>query len=335
MPQCLPKDDPNRVWPFCPSVVPSALFAVLFGILTVAHFVQAIVHRKMYCWVIVVASLWQTATYALREYSVYNQKNVGVYSLWFVMILVGPLWINAFVYMVVARLVWCFMPNKRLGGVRAWRFGTIFVLLDILAFLVQVAGASMASGNNLTYDQIMRGLHIYMGGVGLQQFFILAFTGLLIRFQLRYKRENPHPTSAAPMRLLYVLYAVLTLITVRIIFRLVEYSSGYESGIPTHEAYTFVLESLPMFVAVLLLNLVHPGRVMPGKENNIPSKKVRKQMVEEGLLPGRRGKGSRKSLRGSSSDTELAWSQTRPMPSASHHVPESGVVDSYESYRHA
>jgi hypothetical protein len=48
------------------------------------------------------------------------------------MILIAPLWINAFVYMIMARMVWCFIPEKKLGGIRAWKFGTIFVLLDIV-----------------------------------------------------------------------------------------------------------------------------------------------------------------------------------------------------------
>lgn len=46
-----------------------------------------------------------------------------------------------------------------------------------------------------------------------------------------------------------------------------------------------------MFVAVLLLNIVHPGRVMPGRENSIPGRKQRKQMIKDGgLLPGKHGK---------------------------------------------
>src|ERR1700753_3192585 len=114
------------------------------------------------------------------------------------------------------------------------------------AFFVQITGAPMSSGNNSSHAQGMRGLHIYMIGVGVQQPFILAFTGLLIRFQIRYTRENAQSQMLLPMRLVYVLYAVLTLISIRIIFRLIEYSSGTDTGIPTHEAYPFVLESLPM-----------------------------------------------------------------------------------------
>jgi len=80
----------------------------------------------------VVAAIWQTAAYSIREYSVFNQKNETMYSIWYIMILTGPLWINAFIYMIVARMVWNFLPLRKLGGIKAWRFGTIFVLLDIV-----------------------------------------------------------------------------------------------------------------------------------------------------------------------------------------------------------
>ena len=53
-----------------------------------------------------------------------------------------------------------------------------------------------------------------MGGVGLQQFFICCFVGLAIRFHRQMKRDAPLTDQARALRMLYVLYAVLTLITV-------------------------------------------------------------------------------------------------------------------------
>ena len=53
-----------------------------------------------------------------------------------------------------------------------------------------------------------------MGGVGLQQFFICCFVGLAIRFQRQMKRDAPLTDQARALRMLYILYAVLTLITV-------------------------------------------------------------------------------------------------------------------------
>jgi len=226
----------------------------------------------------IIASCWQTATYAVRAISIYQPTNDNVYAIWFVMILTGPLWINAFVYMVVGRMVYNFLPNHKLGGIKAWRFGMLFVILDIVAFLVQLFGASTASGTNIKRSQIMMGLHIYMGGVGFQELFIIMFSGLLVRFHLRLRREMPVNEQAQPLRLLYVVYAALVLITIRIIFRLIEYSNGITSTIPNHEAYMYILETTPMLIAVLLFNIVHPGAIMPGKESDIPGRKARKQM---------------------------------------------------------
>jgi hypothetical protein len=58
----------------------------------------------------------------------------------------------------------------------------------------------------------------------------------------------------------------------RIIFRLIEYAQGFKSTIPTHEAYQYCLDSLPMLCALVILNFIHPGRLMPGKESNFPSR---------------------------------------------------------------
>ena len=53
-----------------------------------------------------------------------------------------------------------------------------------------------------------------MGGIGLQQFFICCFVGLAIRFHRQMKRDAPVTDQKRALRLLYILYAVLTLITV-------------------------------------------------------------------------------------------------------------------------
>lgn len=80
---------------------------------------------------------------------------------------------------------------------------------------------------------------------------------------------------------------------VRIIFRLVEYSDGLDSSIPNHEAYQYCLDSLPMLVALVLFNIYHPGKIMPGKASDFPSRKERKRMaaqpLENGIVLGASG----------------------------------------------
>ena len=165
---------------------------------------------------------------------------------------------------------------------------------------------------------IREGLHIYMGGIGFQLFFILVFS--FLAFQARRQMIQDSPASDRPnaLLLLNIICAVLVLITVslytyppisppsssqthisetntltmnikvRIVFRLIEYSNGYSHGIPVHEAYQYCLDSLPMFTALVLLNVVHPGRIMPGKESNLPSRKFRKAQGKDNVR-GRAG----------------------------------------------
>lgn len=41
-----------------------------------------------------------------------------------------------------------------------------------------------------------------------------------------------------------------------------------------------------MFIALILFNLVHPGKVMPGKEGDFPSRKARKNFNKDSAASG-------------------------------------------------
>lgn len=271
-------DPQQTLWGFCPSTAAAILFAILFGLVTFAHLGQAMHYKKAYSWVIIGSGLVQTINYIFRIVSIKNPNSLGPYAAWFVLILIAPLFTNAYVYMVMGRMTWNFIPDAKLYRVTAWKLGTYFVVLDIIALIIQVSGASMAAGNNVSDQQVLNGIHIYMGGVGIQQFFILVFAFFAIKFHRTVANQlcqgNTEVSKALP--LLYALYAVLLLITMRIIFRLCEYSRGLQSNIPSHEAYQYCIDSLPMLIALVILNVVHPGRIMPNKESDIPSRKERR-----------------------------------------------------------
>lgn len=71
----------------------------------------------------------------------------------------------------------------------------------------------MAAGEDIAYKTQMLGLHIYMGGVGAQQLFVLFFVVCAIFFHLKIRRQQ-RPDLKKAVLLLYVLYASLALITV-------------------------------------------------------------------------------------------------------------------------
>ncbi|KAK1141048.1 hypothetical protein N8T08_009621 [Aspergillus melleus] len=202
--------------------------------------------------------------------------------------------INAFLYMTIGRLIYFFIPDKRLGGITAKRYGQLFVWLDIVAFLVQAAGAVMTTDTQATNAEVMRGVHIYMGGIGLQELFILIFSGLAIHLHRRMismervgqlDDERLHRGKMPWRWLFYAMYAALFMITIRIVFRLAQYADGTNPKNPvlTHEWYEYVWDALPMFIAIGLLNIFHPGRVLQGPDSEFPklSRKEKKQMKRD------------------------------------------------------
>ncbi|KAH8878745.1 hypothetical protein GQ53DRAFT_850046 [Thozetella sp. PMI_491] len=251
-------------WNFSPSLAASLLFLVLFAIATVGHAAQTIWYRKPYCIVIICSALAQTLTYIFRTLSIQNPSNLADYEAWFILILIAPLFTNAFIYMVFGRMVWAFTSDHQIWKIKAGHFTAIFVALDIVALIIQLAGAALAATSK-GQNTVWTGLHTYMAGVGIQQLFIIIFCVFALRLSQKARQTLVGQERRSAVWLLGAVFIALLLITLRICFRLVEYSQGLKSTIPTQEAYQYTLDSLPMLAALYLFNLIHPGRIIRGE----------------------------------------------------------------------
>lgn len=60
----------------------------------------------------------------------------------------------------------------------------------------------------------------------------------------------------------------------RIIYRVIEFTPGVSESNPilAHEAYPFGLDATPMALALILLNLLHPGMVLRGPDSEFPKR---------------------------------------------------------------
>ena len=288
--QCYPAADPNAYWSYCPSYAAAIAFSVLFCMTTVGHIVQAFAYRKPFAVVLVIGAGWEAVGYTLRILSVQDQLNGGYFTGQQLLILLAPLWINAFAYMTIGRLIHFSLDPDRIFGMKARRITMMFVLFDISSFIVQGIGGEMTDPSDSISTQHL-GLHIYMGGVGLQLLFNMLFITLTVRLQYVFHR---HPelmrASADPRRaqryIITPIYVVLGLIIFRNIYRLVEFSAGVLSSITQHEWYIWVFDSLPMLAAFIILHVYHPGRVLQGphcdfSEENKALKAAKKAKKDE------------------------------------------------------
>jgi hypothetical protein len=233
----VPPGSCNSYYNFYPSFEANLAFAVLFGLTFVVHIIQMIVYKKVslasrreecpsltyfpkgFCWVVVMGAAWELASFGLRAAGAKMQQNIH-FAIWgTLLLLLAPLWINAFVYMTLARLIHFLLPEQKVWKLKASAMTKIFVGLDIVSFIVQAVGGSMLSGNGPDVDVriVQIGQQIYTTGVGVQALFIVIFTGITYTFHMRarrYMRDGTIDRTPWVNRISWTLYAVLVLIFV-------------------------------------------------------------------------------------------------------------------------
>jgi hypothetical protein len=117
------------------------------------------------------------------------------------------------------------------------------------------------ANSSLTDAQRQVGSNMVMASLCLQAALFGAF-GLMSA--LFYRRANKAGVLKQDLRIvLYVMYVSATIVTIRCIYRLVEYIEGWESSIYQNEVYFWIFEATIMFVNTALLNLFHPGKRLP------------------------------------------------------------------------
>ncbi|RYP48180.1 hypothetical protein DL768_005880 [Monosporascus sp. mg162] len=275
----LPPGTCHAIWNYYPSFSGSLIFLLLFGLLTIAHVYQAAIYKKRFCWAIIMASLWETVAYLFRTVSTRHQNIAGVYTVYRVFILVSPLWVNAFIYMLFKQMVHYFAPSRKVLSISVLPFGAGSMLLHIAASVIQLVGASMGSPLALPEERA-HGMHVYMAGMGLQLALIIVFIAFALKFHFDTHRLEARSGGSSSttwrsswLSLLMAIYASLACIILRIVYRFTEFSSisnVVKNPVSANESYFYVLEAAPMVLAILAFNIVHPGLVLVGQNADMP-----------------------------------------------------------------
>ncbi|GJC86352.1 putative lipid transporter atnI [Colletotrichum liriopes] len=335
-------------------MAPAIATASIFGVLTLVHLIQGLWYRKPFTWTVIMAASWEMGAFILLAYGSKDQQQVGYATGHQVLFLLAPIWLNAFVYMTFARMVYFFRPGgePRIAHLPARWLGRIFVVADIGTFIVQATGGIM---DGPTVDLVTRtkGVRIYIIGMAVQEGFIFVFLMLMARFHYRciqmdrdnvygledvYENEDGYVPRRNWKALQFALYAALLAITTRIIFRLVEFTGGMtpeENPIPFTEAYSYALDAFPMMLALLILGIIHPGRVLQGPNSDFPRKGCREKRKEK--------KEKKQAKRAANEEKKRIEEERKKrktygqVPETDRHSYEMGLIDgnSHEPMRHA
>lgn len=108
------------------------------------------------------------------------------------------------------------------------------------------------------------GENVIIAGLAIQ---LVFFSFFIVTSALFHRKMTAYPTGASFStkiswrRHIFTLYAVSILVMLRSIFRVIEYVQGSEGELLRHEAYLFTFDAVPMWILMVILNVVHPGEI--------------------------------------------------------------------------
>ncbi|OBT98868.1 hypothetical protein VE01_03295 [Pseudogymnoascus verrucosus] len=274
-------------FPYTPSLPAAYVFMGSFAFLTIAHIIYMFPLRSWYFLSFILGGICETFGYYGRTKAHENISEIGSWMLQNVLILGGPTFLAATVYMTLGRYIVALDAHDHAMIAPRW-ITRIYILIDVLCFVSQFMGAGIqASGDpkiiNIGNKAILGGLIFQLVAFA---FFVLMAIRVHSRLNGRHEVYTAMP-SRWPMSRKYFwgLYVVSVLFIVRNLVRAIEYAQQATSGgisyatrntdgtitipkkegsgsIGSNEIFLYIFDAAPMALVALTFLLLHPGRML-------------------------------------------------------------------------
>lgn len=176
--------------------------------------------------------------------------------------------------------------HPELSFIRIKWLTPIFVVGDIFCFFVQAIGVViLLRAESKSRFDLAKG--VILAGLALQLFFFAVFILVAVVFQSRLNslvREKPVHLGVNLKIRLWNLYLCSSLITVRNIYRLIEYATGTEAYLSTVEWPTYALDVGLMLIIMIVSNFWYFPKTENVYEPPVLSTSMEYPLTEQRLL---------------------------------------------------
>ncbi|PSN66737.1 RTA1-domain-containing protein [Corynespora cassiicola Philippines] len=243
----------EEYYKYTPSIAAAIITLIVFGILFGYHAFKLFKTKTWFCIPFVVGAILEIIGYGARAYGNSNPYNLGAYIIQSLFILLAPILFAASVYMFLSRIIRA-SGQPSYAMIRPNWLTKIFVGGDILCFLMQgIGGSIMASGDSKSSSDM--GKTIILAGLILQIVIFGFFMVVGLKFHMNLRNSSSRKMAANGFNwewYMNTLYAVSILITVRNVFRVIEYAMGEEAYLLANEWPIYVFDALLMAIVLVI-----------------------------------------------------------------------------------
>lgn len=259
----------NSPWEYRPSLALNSLLVGIFGASLAAHFIQGI------CWktwgffiAMVLGNVCEVIGYIGRIMAYNDIEGQNPFLIQICCLTFAPAFFAAGIYLCLSRIVIVFGAD--ISRIPPKWYTYIFVACDFFSLVLQGAGGGIASTAASANKSPQPGTNVMLAGLGFQVFTLVIFIILCAEYAWRVMQRVKSGGQLDPVhaklrqskrfRGFLAALAISTIcILIRSIFRVVEMAEGWSGALMANQTLFFVLEGVMVAVAVIILNLFHPG----------------------------------------------------------------------------
>ncbi|OIW26376.1 hypothetical protein CONLIGDRAFT_470350 [Coniochaeta ligniaria NRRL 30616] len=261
----------GSIWFYAPNKAAPVFFAVAFAASGCWHIWQCVqYHSWRLTGLMVFCSICFTGGFIVREMGAFDYGNLVKYIVSVCLTYAAPPLYELANYYTLGRILY-YVPH--LSPLHPGRVLTTFALISFAVEVLNGNGASYSANTSLPQSKQDLGHALFKAALLIQVVVIAAFLALAGVFHARCRRRRV--ASPNLYRALHTLYVSEALLTVRTVYRVVEYWSvaqlrfgpGFDPGelspLVRYEWFFYVFEASLMLGNQVLLNVRHPRMFLP------------------------------------------------------------------------
>ncbi|KAJ6018804.1 hypothetical protein N7499_010015 [Penicillium canescens] len=260
----------GSLWFYAPNKGAAIAFAILFAISGGVHGYQCFKYKS---WKVTGLLPWSallfTAGFIMRTIGAFGQwENVGIFIASTVLLLAGPPVYEGANFFILGRMLY-YIPYH--SPIHPGRVFTTFVAFGVAIESITANGAARVASADSSVSSQNTGKALLKAALIMQIALMAGFVALAGKFHYNCFRGGV--LNDKIKRTLIVLYCSCTLITIRTIYRTVEYFTAaslnaysdieHISPVLKEEWFFWFFEVVFMYSNTTLLNVFHPMRSLP------------------------------------------------------------------------
>lgn len=247
---------------YVPSLAAGIVYCVLFAIAVLYHLVRSVQYRKWPSYLLFLGALGELIGWAGRTWSSKCPYNSHAFLMQVTTLVIAPVFFAAASYVILGQLV--IRRGDEYSILKPKLYLWIFVTSDVVALLVQAAGAGVASNQfNKVGGDPTKGTHIVVGGLAFQ---IFSMTAFIICFAYFIVKSWHFPSPRSENLVISATIISCLTIYIRCIYRTVQLAQGWTGYLSSHEAFFLALDAAMMVVAVGIYMLFDPAVLLRRSE---------------------------------------------------------------------